>query len=114
MEDSNVQPDPKKLSGALINTESGWRPLLTTLPVSNCSWDAIMEQYAIGVWFPLMREARAKRQEFAEIELGDPSTESGREYFAASVRRAEAQNLQFETAAVPDADSTRFVLRLFV
>ena len=67
-----------------------------------------------NVWKETIQRARADGEPFAEIELGDPSTVSGREFYTGCKEYLSANDFEFEEAKIPASGNTasRLIARI--
>lgn len=109
----NQVPNPN-FAGS-IRTESGsWKDIVRAAGLSALEMAIATDVYE-KLWVPLIEEARARREDSVDIELGDLSTSEGRNYHDRSVSFAKQRHMLSEVALIlahGTETKSRHVLRI--
>ncbi len=109
-------PDPARdPTPSMIRTTDGqWKPLGGVPNTAAVTIEEVIRSTYENIWVEVLQTARAGGQPFAEIELGDPGTESGREFYMGCKAYLSKHGFEFEEARIPASGTTasRLIARI--
>lgn len=107
--------DQNKTMGMIIHAGDGvWNAPAIRPSRKALTLQEIIHSVHEGMWTEVMDRARANNETHAEVELGDPSTASGREFYAGCKKYLTDNGFEFEEASIPASGTTssRLIARI--